>query len=59
MDYDGTHEVQLTHYASITTFPAVSTDNTKLAFTTYAKGQPQIFVHAAVDVVGGMRCGLG
>jgi TolB protein len=46
MDYDGTHEVQLTHYASITTFPAVSADNTKLAFTTYAKGQPQIFVHS-------------
>jgi len=46
MDYDGTHEAELTHYGSITTFPSVSPDNTKIAFTTYAKGQPQIFVHS-------------
>ncbi len=46
MDYDGTHETALTHYNSITTFPAVSPDNTKIAFMTYAKGQPQIFIHS-------------
>ena len=46
MDYDGSHQSQVTHYSSITTFPAVSPDNTKLAFTTYAKGQPQIFIHS-------------
>ena len=46
MDYDGGNQTQLTHYNSITTFPAVSPDNTKVAFTTYAHGQPQIFIHS-------------
>jgi TolB protein len=46
MDYDGTHESALTHYGSITEFPAVSPDNTKIAFMTYAKGLPQIFIHS-------------
>jgi TolB protein len=46
MDYDGTHEAALTHYGSITEFPAVSPDNTKIAFMTYAKGLPQIFIHS-------------
>lgn len=46
MDYDGTHQTAITRYGSITTFPAVSPDNTKVAFTTYAKGQPQIFIHS-------------
>lgn len=45
-DYDGTHQTAITHYGSITTFPAVSPDNTKVAFMTYAKGQPQIFIHS-------------
>ncbi|MGA2595419.1 MAG: translocation protein TolB [Bryobacteraceae bacterium] len=45
-DYDSGTQTQITHYNSITTFPAVSPDNTKVAFMTYAKGQPQIFVHS-------------
>jgi len=46
MDYDGANQTPITHYNSITTFPAASPDNTKVAFMTYAKGQPQIFVHS-------------
>lgn len=46
MDYDGSNQKQFTAYGSITTFPAVSADGTKLAFTSYAKGNPDIFVHS-------------
>ena len=35
MNYDGTDQKQFTNYRSITTFPAVSPDGTKIAFTTY------------------------
>jgi TolB protein len=35
MNYDGSDQKQFTHYGSITTFPAVSPDGTKIAFTTY------------------------
>jgi TolB protein len=44
MDYDGSNQKQLTRYGSITSFPAVSPDNSKLAFTTYAKGNPMLFI---------------
>ena len=44
MDYDGANQKQLTHYGSITTFPAVSFDSTKLACTTFAHGLPQISI---------------
>ncbi len=46
MDYDGQNQTPLTHYNSITSYPAVSPDNTKLAFTSYARGNPQIFIHS-------------
>lgn len=46
MDYDGSNQKRLTFYNAITTFPCVSPDNSKLAFTTYAKGLPQIFVQS-------------
>ena len=35
MNYDGSEQKQFTNYRSITTFPAISTDGTKIAFTTY------------------------
>ncbi|HUA22254.1 MAG TPA: hypothetical protein VMB25_26095 [Bryobacteraceae bacterium] len=35
MNYDGSEQKQFTHYGSITTFPTVSPDGTKIAFTTY------------------------
>jgi TolB protein len=46
MDYDGSNQKRLTHYESISTFPAVSPDNSRIAFTTYAKGIPMIYVHS-------------
>jgi TolB protein len=46
MDYDGSNQKQLTSYRSISTFPAVSPDGTKVAFTSYAQGTPKIFIHS-------------
>ena len=57
MDYDGTNQKQFTSYRTITSFPTVSPDGTKIAFTTYpvgrgangkgvTEGQPQIYVHS-------------
>lgn len=46
MDYDGSNQTQITAYRSITTFPCVSPDSTKVAFTTYARGGPMIFMHS-------------
>ena len=46
MDYDGANQKQLTSYRSITTFPCVSADGSKVAFTTWARGTPSIFVHS-------------
>jgi len=57
MDYDGSNQKQFTAYRTITSFPTVSPDGTKVAFTTYpvgrgaggkgiTEGQPQIFVHS-------------
>lgn len=44
MDADGSNQRQLTKFGSISTMPAVSPDNQRLAFTTYAEGQPRIKV---------------
>ncbi len=46
MDPDGSNQKQITHYNSICTTPAVSPDGTKLAFTSYARGNPGIFIHS-------------
>lgn len=46
MDYDGTNQKQVTRYNSISTFPCVSPDGTKLAFMTYYNGEPKIFIHS-------------
>ena len=46
MDYDGSNQKQFTSYKSITTFPVVSADSSKIAFTTFARGTPQIFIHS-------------
>jgi TolB protein len=46
MDFDGANQKQITSYKSISTFPAVSPDATKLGFTTYARGTPSIMVHS-------------
>jgi TolB protein len=44
MDPDGANQKQITALRSTSITPAVSPDGTKLAFTTYAKGNPGIFV---------------
>ena len=44
MDFDGANQRQLTRFNSISTMPAVSPDGQRLAFTTYAEGQPRIRV---------------
>ena len=49
MDYDGSNQTQFTHYGSISTFPCVSPDGTKIAFTSYLHGQPEIVVHSLVS----------
>jgi TolB protein len=57
MDYDGSNQKAFTAYGTITTFPVVSPDGTKIAFTTYpvrkgaggkviGEGQPEIYVHS-------------
>ena len=49
MDYYGSNQTQFTHYGSISTFPCVSPDGTKIAFTSYLHGQPEIIVHSLVS----------
>ena len=44
MDYDGFNQHPITSYRSISTTPRWSPDNTKLAFTSYATGNPEIFL---------------
>ncbi|MEZ5354760.1 MAG: hypothetical protein R2762_19165 [Bryobacteraceae bacterium] len=44
MEWDGSNKKQLTQLRAITNFAAVSPDSTRLAFTTYAKGTPQIMM---------------
>lgn len=44
MDFDGSTQRQLTRFNSISTMPSVSPDHQRLAFTTFAEGQPKIKV---------------
>ena len=44
MDWDGANKRQLTHHGSISSFPAVAADGSRLAYTSYAKGTPQIMM---------------
>jgi TolB protein len=46
MDYDGSNQKQMTSYRSISQMPAVSADGKMFAFTTYARGNPQIMIHS-------------
>jgi TolB protein len=50
MDWDGSNQRQLTHFNSTSIEPALSPDGSKIAFTSYAKGTPGIFVFS-VDPV--------
>ena len=46
MDPDGSNQNQITKYRSLSIMPAVSPDGTKVAFTSYVKGNPAIFVYS-------------
>jgi TolB protein len=46
MDPDGSNQRAVTSYRSVCTTPAVSPDGTRLAFTSYAAGNPSVFVHS-------------
>jgi len=46
MDSDGSNQKPLTSYKSLSIMPAVSPDGSRLAFTTYMRGNPSIMVHS-------------
>ena len=46
MDHDGANQKQVTRLGSTTSFASVSPDATRLAFTTFAKGNPSIMVYS-------------
>src|SRR5580693_3994523 len=50
MDWDGGNQRQVTHFNSLSIEPAVSPDGSKIAFTSYAKGTPGIFVFSVNPV---------
>lgn len=46
MDYDGSNQARLTQYGQISFMPAVSKDNTRLAFTQLSQRNPSIIIHS-------------
>jgi TolB protein len=54
MDPDGRNQKQITHFNSISTYPSVSPDGSKIAFTSWAKVTPGIFVFS-VDPIRDLR----
>jgi TolB protein len=44
MDWDGSNQRQVTQFKSLSIMPAVSPDGAKIAFTSYVKGNPGIFL---------------
>ena len=48
MDSDGSNQKRLTSYNSLSLMPAVSPDGTRIAFTSYARGNPSILMHSLV-----------
>lgn len=48
-DFDGTNPRQLTHNNAITLSPAWSTDEKWLAFTSYKRGKPDLFIKNLAD----------
>jgi len=49
MDYDGSNQKAFTHYGSISTFPCVSPDASKVAFTSYVGGRPNIVMFSTAS----------
>jgi TolB protein len=50
MDPDGSNQRRITHYNSLSIEPTISPDGSKIAFASYAKGNPAIFIFS-VDPV--------
>jgi TolB protein len=50
MDPDGQNQHFITHFNSLSIEPSASPDGTKIAFTSYAKGTPAIFVFSVAPV---------
>ena len=50
MDWDGSNQKQLTQFKSLSIMPAISPDGSKIAFTSYVRGNPGIFL-VSVDPV--------
>lgn len=46
MDHDGANQKQITRLGSTTSFASVSPDGMRLAFTTFARGNPSIMVYS-------------
>ena len=46
MDYDGSNQKAITNYNSISTMPTVSPDGTRVAFTSFVRGTPEILIHS-------------
>ena len=46
MNWDGTNQHALTHYGTISSFPSVSPDGTKVAFTSWLKESPRIIMYS-------------
>jgi TolB protein len=46
MEADGSNQRSITGYKSISMTPAVSPDGTRVAFSSFARGNPAIFVHS-------------
>ncbi|MGA2735897.1 MAG: translocation protein TolB [Bryobacteraceae bacterium] len=44
MDPDGSNQRQISHFNSLSIEPAASPDGTKVAFTSFARGNPAIFI---------------
>lgn len=54
MDSDGRNQRPITRFNSISIEPAVSPDGTRIAFTSYARGNPQVFLFS-VDPARDLR----
>jgi len=54
MDFDGRNQHYVTRFNNLSIEPSVSPDGSKIAFTSYAKGSPAIFVFS-VDPVRDLR----
>jgi len=46
MDYDGANQHQVTHLGSISLSPRVSPDGSRVAFTSFAKGGPEVMMYS-------------